>query len=44
VVIFFICAAIELVIRSSMRFGRGAVQNFVGGRTSVVLLVSRDFE
>jgi hypothetical protein len=26
-----------------MRFGRGAVQNFVGGRTAVVLLVSGDF-
>jgi hypothetical protein len=26
-----------------MRFGRGAVQNFVGGRTTVVLLVSGDF-
>jgi hypothetical protein len=26
-----------------MRFGRGAIQNFVGGRTSLVLLVSGDF-
>jgi hypothetical protein len=26
-----------------MRFGRGVVQNFVGGRIAVVLLVSRDF-
>jgi hypothetical protein len=43
VVIFFICAAIQLVIRSSMRFGRGVVQNFVGGQTTVVLLVSEDF-
>jgi hypothetical protein len=43
VVIFFICAAIQLVIRSSMRFGRGVVQNFVGGQTTVVLLVSGDF-
>jgi hypothetical protein len=43
VVIFFIYAAIQLVIRSSMWFGRGAVKNFVGGRTTVVLLVSGDF-
>jgi hypothetical protein len=26
-----------------MRFGRGVVHNFVGGRTVVVLLVSGDF-
>jgi hypothetical protein len=26
-----------------MRFGRGAVQNFVGGRTLVVLLVYGNF-
>jgi hypothetical protein len=26
-----------------MRFGRGAVQNFVGGQTAVVLLVSGNF-
>jgi hypothetical protein len=32
-----------LVIRSPMRFGRGVVQNFVGERTAVVLLVSGDF-
>jgi hypothetical protein len=43
VVIFFIYAAIQLVIRSSMRFGRGAVQNFVGGRKTVVLLLPGDF-
>jgi hypothetical protein len=38
-----ICAANHLVIRSPMWFGRGAVQNFVGGRTAVVLLVSGIF-
>jgi hypothetical protein len=26
-----------------MRFGRGVLQNFVGGRTTVVLLVFGDF-
>jgi hypothetical protein len=26
-----------------MRFGRGAVQNLFGGRTTIVLLVSGDF-
>ena len=32
-----------MVIRSSMRLDRGAVQNFVDGRTTTVLLVFGDF-
>jgi hypothetical protein len=41
--LFFICAAIHLVIRSPRRIGRSVVQIFSGGRTSVVLIVSGIF-
>jgi hypothetical protein len=38
-----ICAAIKLSICLPMQIGRGAVQNFLGGRTAVVLVISGDF-
>ena len=43
IILFSICAAIQLFTCLPMRIGIGAVQIFVGGRTTVVLGISGNF-
>jgi hypothetical protein len=43
IILFSICAAIQLITCLPMRIGIGAVQIFVGGRTALVLADSGDF-